>query len=77
MSEVKGDERRSIGDRSMACSSTSSHLKNCCSLLCLFRAVDADLASIIQAWNASTCARVTAHGSSAASSASESGAALV
>jgi hypothetical protein len=57
----------------MACSSTSSHLKNCCSPLCLFNAVEADLVSIIQAWNASTCARVTTQGSPAASSASGSG----
>jgi len=41
--------------------------------MCLFSAVDADLVSIIHAWNASTCARVTTQGFSAAASASGSG----
>jgi hypothetical protein len=41
--------------------------------LCLFSAVEAERVSIIHAWNDSTCARVTALGSSAAASASGSG----
>lgn len=40
---VFGCRTRSIGERSMACSSTSSHVKNCCSPLWLFSTVDADL----------------------------------
>nr|WP_246143406.1 hypothetical protein [Actinacidiphila oryziradicis] len=70
---VLGCRTRSIGERSISSSSSISHMKNCCSPLCLFNAVDADRVSIIHAWNASTCARVTAVGSSAASSASGSG----
>lgn len=64
---------RSIGDRPISPSSSISHLKNCCNALCLFSAVGADRVSIIHAWNASTWARLTAVGSSAASSASGSG----
>jgi len=41
--------------------------------LCLFKAVEAERVSIIHPWNDSTCARVTAQGSSAAASASGSG----
>src|SRR5262249_43968747 len=70
---VFGWRTRSIGLRSIACSSTSNHLKNCCSPLCSFNAVDADRVSTIHAWNASTCARVTWQGSAAAASASGSG----
>jgi len=68
-----GCRTRSIGDRSISPSSSISHLKNCCSPLCLFSAVDADRVSIIHAWNASTCARLTSTGSPAAASASGSG----
>jgi hypothetical protein len=59
---VLGCRTRSIGDWSISSSSTVSHLKNCCSALCLFNAVDADRVSTIQAWNASICGRVTAVG---------------
>ncbi len=37
---------RSIGERSISFSSTTSHLKNCRRALCLFSAVDADRVSI-------------------------------
>jgi hypothetical protein len=70
---VLGWRTRSIGERVISCSSSASQRKNCCSPLCLFNAVEADRVAIIHAWNASTCARVTAVGSSAASSASGSG----
>jgi hypothetical protein len=46
---VFGWRTQSIGDRPIACSSTSNHLKYCCSPLCLFTAVDADRVSIIHA----------------------------
>ncbi|MGP4046999.1 hypothetical protein [Streptomyces sp. 2A115] len=68
-----GCRTRSIGDRSISPSSSISHLRNRCGALCLFSAVDADRVSIIHAWNASTCARVTSVGPSTASSASGSG----
>jgi hypothetical protein len=72
---VLGWRIRSIGDRSIS-PSLASHLKNCCRPLCLFSAVAADRVSIILAWNDSTCARVTTHGSAAAASASGSGGVL-
>jgi hypothetical protein len=50
---VLGCRTRNIGVCSIS-SSTISHLKNCCSALCLFNPVDADRVWIIHAWNAST-----------------------
>ena len=46
----------SHGRRSISSSSTS-HLKNCWTPLCLFNAVDAERVSIIQVWKSSTCTR--------------------
>jgi len=70
---VLGWRTRTIGERTRPSSSSTSQLKNCCTALCLFRAVAAERVAIIQAWNASTWARVTAVGSAAASGASGSG----
>ncbi|MEU8080719.1 hypothetical protein AB0B31_35330 [Catellatospora citrea] len=51
---VLGSPTRSLGERSISSSSTTSHLKNCCRALCVFKPVDADRVSITHAWNAST-----------------------